>query len=365
MKEPRPYIIVVCLLLALLVNSRLYAQLIKVTSELNTDSMMIGDQVLYTLRVEAAENVDFRLPAISDTLSKNLEVLFPVSADTTFGDGRRKVEHSYVITGFEEGMQIVPAQHVEYTFNGRTDTALSMPLMMHVYEPVVDTTQAIKPIKPPINTPLTFKELLPWLGLGLGILLIASLIAVLIRRYRQRRRDPEIFRMQPKEPAHVIAFRELDRLKEEKLWERGYVKQFYTRLTEITRTYIERQYGIPAMERTTSEILQAFRRSNLEDGLLEEILEELLQLADLVKFAKEEPLPVDNQTNLNNAYLFVQKTYPMFYAEKPGPAMSMETGSFKENSQASNTGPGQVNDREITTGPGETDGTGKEGLDHG
>ncbi len=114
----------------------------------------------------------------------------------------------------------------------------------------------------------------------------------------------------------MIAFRELDRLKEQKLWERGEVKQYYTRLTDITRNYIEKQYGIPAMERTTDEILQAFRRVNTDDGILDEMLSGLLQLADLVKFAREDPLPVDNQTHLNNAYLFVQKTYPLFYREE-------------------------------------------------
>jgi hypothetical protein len=70
------------------------------------------------------------------------------------------------------------------------------------------------------------------------------------------------------------------------------------------------------MESTTEEILLAFRRSNPEDTLLDEILQELLELADLVKFAKEDPLPVDNQTNLNNAYIFVQKTYPQFFREE-------------------------------------------------
>jgi len=231
-----------------------------------------------------------------------------------------------VITSFEEGMQILPAQRVVYSFSERVDTALSMPLILRVFEPEVDTTEAIMPIKPPINTPLSFMEVLPWIGVGVGGLLLVTLVMALVWIYRQRRRDPEIFRVRPRDPAHVVAFRELDRLKEEKLWERGLVKEFYTRLTEITRTYIERQYGIPAMERTTGEILQAFSRSNTENGLLDEILEELLQLADLVKFAKEDPLPVDNQTNLNNAYLFVQKTYPLFYAEK----METEKNGEKE-----------------------------------
>jgi len=316
-KLSMPLITGICLMLVVQMNTRVSAQLVRVTSEVSSDSMMIGDQILYTLRVEAAENVDFRLPPISDTLSRNLEILSPVSADTGVTDGKKRIEHSYILTSFEEGMHIVPTQGVVYSFDGRTDTALSMPLVIRVYEPAVDITQAIKPIKPPINTPLTLMEALPWIGLGIGGLLLVTMIIALVWIYCQRKKDPAIFRVLPREPAHVIAFRELDRLKGEKLWERGYIKDFYTRLTEITRNYIERQYGIPAMERTTGEILEAFRRSNMENGILDEILEGLLQLADLVKFAREDPLPVDNQTNLNNAYLFVQKTYPMFYMEKP------------------------------------------------
>lgn len=324
-KLPRPFIPVIFLMFVVVVNNRTHAQLLTVNSQVSADSMMIGDQVLYTLRVEAAENVDFRMPLISDTLSGDLEVLYPVSADTTVADGRKRVDHSYLVTSFEDGMQVLPTQGVIYSFNGQTDTALSMPLVIRVFEPAVDTAQAIKPIKPPINTPLTFMEVLPWIGLGIGGLLLVTMVMALVWIYRERCRDPEIFSIQPREPAHVIAFRELDRLKEEKLWERGLIKQFYTRLTEITRTYIERLYGIPAMERTTGEILEAFCRSNTEDSLLDEILEELLQLADLVKFAKEDPLPMDNQTNLNNAYLFVQKTYPMFYIEKPETENKKET----------------------------------------
>jgi hypothetical protein len=353
----KPIISASFLVLFFQAGSSVHAQLIRVTSRVSSDSMMIGDQVLYTLRVEAADNVDFRLPVIRDTLSRDLEVISPVSADTAVAAGQRTVEHGYIITSFEAGMHVLPSQGVVYLFNGQTDTARSMPLMVSVYEPEVDTTKAIMPIKPPINTPVTFKEVLPWLGIGAGGLLLGTMIAALVWIYRQRRRDPEVFSYQPRDPAHVIAFRELDRLKEEKLWERGLVKQYYTRLTEITRAYIERQYGIPAMERTTGEILQAFRRSNLEDGLLEEILEELLQLADLVKFAKEEPLPVENQTNLNNVYLFVQKTFPMFYIQKPEPEEGVGTG---ENPGKDETlGTGQIRGTEVAAQPG------KEGLKNG
>jgi len=293
-----------------------HAQLISVTSELSSDSLMIGDQIIYTLRVDANDQVEFTMPILRDTLGKQLELLSLPVSDTTHTEGRRTVSQSYLVTGFEAGMQVVPAQEVIFTSGNLKDTARSMPLMIQVYEPVVDTTQAIKPIKPPLNTPLIIREILPWLAAGLGGLLVLILGGVLLRRYLQKKRHPEEYEARTLEPAHIIAFRELDKLKAEKIWEKGEVKQFYTSLTEITRTYIERQYGIPAMESTTEEILQAFRRSNPEDSLLDEILQELLQLADLVKFAKEDPLPVHNQTNLNNAYIFVQKTYPQFYREE-------------------------------------------------
>lgn len=300
-----------------LAGSGLSAQLISVKSQLSSDSMMIGDQLVYSLRVEAADHVDYVLPVLRDTLSRNLEILFAVSSDTLVSEGKRVVEHRYVITGFEPGMQLVPAQEVIYSAGDLRDTARSMPLIIQVFDPVVDTTQQIKPIKGPMNTPLTFKELVPWIGIGLGGLVLIAALILLIRRYRKGKGGPVGLPVKPLEPAHVIAFRELDKLKEEKIWEKGKVKLYYTRLTEITRRYIERQYGIPAMEQTSEEIMYDFRRSNRDDGLLDEMLKELLELADLVKFAKEDPLPIDNQTNLNNAYIFVQKTYPRFYKAEP------------------------------------------------
>ncbi len=299
--------------LFLLLLTPAQGQLIRVESLLSVDSIMIGEQITYILKVDAASGLEIMLPEISDTLSSLLEVISLLSTDTIISDDRMVIEQAYLITGFESGSQIVPSQEVIYKRGVTVDTARSMPLIINIYDPVVDTSEQIKPIKPPINTPVTFKEALPWIASGLGGLLLLGAAVWIIRIYLKRKKDPGGFSQKPLEPAHVIAFRDLDKLKEEKIWNTGEVKHYYTRLTEITRHYIERQYGIPAMESTTEEILQAFRRANPDDNLLDEILKELLELADLVKFAKEDPLPVDSQTNLNTAYIFVQKTYPLFY----------------------------------------------------
>ncbi len=112
----------------------LQAQLVSVKSELSTDSLMIGDQVIYTLRVEVADQVEFKMPLLGETLGKNLELLSPTVSDTTNAEGRRMVSQSYIITGFEAGMQMVPAQEVIYQSGNLIDTARSMPLMIQVYD---------------------------------------------------------------------------------------------------------------------------------------------------------------------------------------------------------------------------------------
>lgn len=314
---------VIVLLIGMPVMPEIQAQLISVRSEVARDSMMIGDQQRFSLHVEADTELEFRMPRWTDStgntlqfMGRDLEVLAFLSADTSFAEGKRVVNHHYLFTGFEGGSHMIPALEVSYQFKGRLDTARSMPLFIQIAEPEVDTSEQIKPIKAPINTPVNFAEILPWAGLALGILLLGVGSYILLRRYLRRKQHPEVFAMKKKEAAHVIAFRELDALKEQKMWESGQVKAFYTRLTEITRRYIENQYGIPAMESVSEEIIEAFQRVNSEGELLDEMLRDLLQLADLVKFAKEDPLPVENQTHLNNAYIFVQKTYPLFYVEE-------------------------------------------------
>lgn len=296
--------------------STMNAQIITIKSDLSSDSILIGDQVVFRLSINMDKNVQVEFPVISDTLTKEIEVLIPLSADTLSEGEKKTITQSYLVTSFEEGMHIIPALRVVYSTDQFTDTALSMPMLINVYAPSVDTTQAIRPIKPPVNTPISLKEVVPWILISYAGLLVLTLIIALIWMYTQKDKDPEVFAALKQDPPHIVAFRELDKLKEGKLWEKGRVKEFYTQLTEIIRIYIERQYGIHAMESTTDEILTTFSNISNEDELLDEMLLYLLNQADLVKFAKEDPQPVENQTNLNNAYLFVQKTYPFFFREE-------------------------------------------------
>jgi hypothetical protein len=193
----------------------------------------------------------------------------------------------------------------------------------------VDTAKALRDIKAPLKAPVTFAEILPYIGIGLLIVLI---ILAGIYYLRMRKQNKPVVRVKrPPEPAHRIALRELDQLKDEKLWQKNQVKEYYTRLTNIVRKYIEKRFGITALEQTSGEILDSFKKSGSIDNDLYGILEELLQLADLVKFAKSLPMPDENERNLNNAYTFVLRTKPRTDSTEENPEKSISKGSDNVN----------------------------------
>jgi hypothetical protein len=143
----------------------------------------------------------------------------------------------------------------------------------------------------------------------LGGIIVLGAIGVLIWYLRRRKKNKPLFGPpKPEIPAHIIAFRELRELADEKLWQKSEFKQYYTRLTGVIRHYMERRYGIQAMEMTSHEILEEWKLSGENTGDLDEKLNGLLNLADLVKFAKQKPVASENEENMERAYDFVERT---------------------------------------------------------
>ena len=110
------------------------------------------------------------------------------------------------------------------------------------------------------------------------------------------------------DPAHVIALRELEKLRDEKLWQSGDVKKYYTRLTEVLRQYLENRYRVYSLELTTRETLDALVKTGFKkDGSYNQ-LKNVLTSADLVKFAKYSPEPSENETVFQESWNFVLAT---------------------------------------------------------
>ena len=108
--------------------------------------------------------------------------------------------------------------------------------------------------------------------------------------------------------AYEIALERLNEIRQEKLWQKGRPKDYHTQLTDVLREYIHRRYGISALEQTSAEVLRAIQPQLKEQKELFAILQHILQLADLVKFAKYHPLIEEDEKSLSQAYKFVEET---------------------------------------------------------
>ncbi|MGC8824170.1 MAG: hypothetical protein ACP5PZ_06195 [Bacteroidales bacterium] len=281
---------------------------IRVDARFDSAQILIGDQIYLTVTVEQPREARVTLPNFRDSLAGKIEILkfFPIDT-TPLADGRLRIQQRYLVTSFDSGTYQVGPIVFPYVCQATSDSIISDPVILTVNTiPIKDLTK-IADIKTIIKLPLTIRELLPFMGISLlFLLLVAAAIYAYMRWKQQKPLFP--FMEKPAEPAHVIAFRELEKLKGAKLWQQGNFKEYYSRLTDIVRAYIEARFGVPALESTTPEIYQTLNGlESIPKNLIDE-LHQMLQLSDLVKFAKAEPLPDENDNAWHVAYQFVSKT---------------------------------------------------------
>jgi len=286
------------------------AQRIKATASLDSANILLGDQVKLFLEIDHPKNVEIEFPQVPDTVANHVEVLNRSSIDTFELDDEEflKQIQSFTITSFDSGSWRIPPYWFKIKMDALTDSIPSNGVTLNVFSIPVDTTQGPFDIKVPYGAPLTLKEVTPYI---LGVILIGAIIFFILYSIKRKKNNQPIFSKppKPKEPAHIIALRELDRIKNEKLWQKDKTKQYYSEVTEALRIYIEDRFEIQAMEQTSDETLESFRfrRDLLKEKSLEK-LSQILKLADLVKFAKYKPLPDDDNMTLVNAYFFVNET---------------------------------------------------------
>jgi hypothetical protein len=279
---------------------------------LDTSTIMIGDQVKMHLEltVPAKSNV-FWPEFIGDSVVMKIEILKHSRIDTlTISEGMMRFHQALLITSFDSGYyEIGP---VPFKYIRENDTVQhhlqSSRITLHVTSPEVDMEAGLRPVKPPVHAPVTLAEILPWI---LGILLVAGLVFIIIYIIRKRKNKEPVFtfRAKPALPPHVQALQDLEALRVKKLWQSGKVKKYHTELTDIVRIYIEKRFHVQALEMTTDEIMSSLEKAGVDPDPLR-ILNGSMVLADLVKFAKEQPLPAENDASMKNCTEFVNNTRP-------------------------------------------------------
>lgn len=287
-----------------------FGQEVNVISAFDTSRIYLGDQINYTLTIDKPVSYILSVPVFKDTLQKNLEILKGPLTDTSFlKDGRIRIRNRYLVTSFDSGFyQLQPVYAEMSSENGikRFYSDYAALEVMRLKIAPQDTAARIFDIIKPYRAPVTLGEILPWLLLA-GV--AAALILLLIRMIRKMRiKKTGETAEYIKEPAHVIAFRELEKLKEETLWQKGEIKLYYSRLTEILRQYLENRFGVYSLELTTPETLTELKKTGFKDDENFRKLKTSLTGADLVKFAKHNPESSENELYFDYAIEFVRGT---------------------------------------------------------
>jgi hypothetical protein len=289
---------------------RINGQEVTVSAAFDSSRIYIGDQINFTVTIIKPVSYILSIPFFKDSLQKNIEILKGPLLDTSLlKDGRMRIKQKYLVTSFDSGYYQVPPVYAEMKGeNGikRFYSDYSQLKVMRVKITPPDTTSKIFDIVKPYRAPLTVSEILPWVLL---FLLLSSAVWYLIKIIKNLRREKTGEAVElPGEPAHVIAFRQLEKLKQEKLWEKGEIKGYYTRLTEIIRYYLENRFYVYSMELTTVETLAELKKTGFREEESYRKLRTVLTGADLVKFAKFNPEPSENELQFNYAWEFVDAT---------------------------------------------------------
>ncbi len=294
---------IVCLFL----NTTLFAQ--KATVEITPRSFLIGDQATITLQLKLNAPQQVLWPVFADsTATYKLDVIKRGEVDTLKSDSSKffTLSQKIVFTSFDSGTVVIPPfsfYAMDSTFIAITDS-----LRLNVNTVAVDTSKAFRDIHDTLGEYLRFNELLPWILLSVAILLVLGF--GLFFYYRKKKNKPLFTLFQAKSmTANEFAVSELSRLREKRLWQQGQVKEYYSELTNVLRLYISQRFNIDALEMLSSEIVEQLSdHEETVDNVSS--LDELLTLADMVKFAKELPLPNDNDRFIGVAMDFVTSNLP-------------------------------------------------------
>ncbi|MDG1136356.1 MAG: hypothetical protein P8N48_05525 [Bacteroidales bacterium] len=277
-------------------------------SSLDSNAIMIGDQVEYKIGITIPQKAIVKWPLILDTITSNIEVIDRNAIDTILENDVMSLSQTILVTSFDSGYFEIPIVNFGIVFENDTTiySTSTGALFLQVYVPEVDTAQAFKPIISPFSEPYTLKEILPWV---IGFLAVIIVVSLLVYYISKRRKNKPIFssKVTPKLPPHVIALNELEELRLEKIWQSGKIKKYYTVLTNITREYLTNRYQLDALEMTSHEILNYLENKKINKNAMTK-LSGVLYMADMVKFAKANPTALENDLGISHCVDFVNET---------------------------------------------------------
>jgi hypothetical protein len=308
-KLVKTYLSFIILLIAFLGSGDTYAQTI--SARVDRDKIMIGEKILLTIEVQgvrAQNNLGWiNLP---DTVN-HFEVVERGKIDTIEVNGAVNYQQVINITSFDSGRWDIPALNVQ---GGSALT--TTPITIDVLPVDVSQLKDYNDIKEIVEVQDEKSNLI------IIILIIVTLIALAIVIWLTRRKRKVVekdFETEGNLKPLDWALAELSKLEGEDLIYKGLVKQFYQRLTDISRQYFYRQLRHSAIHQTTDEWMFSLQDMPI-DNQVKTTFFQFMRLADTVKFAKFVPPSEENNNSIHAAANMFRSVAAWKYANPNIPA---------------------------------------------
>ncbi|MBR0177435.1 MAG: BatA domain-containing protein [Bacteroidales bacterium] len=332
---------VLFLIISLIAATEIKAQNIEVEGKVNDTKVEVGKPFTLDLSLKVpygwfVEWNDF----IQDTLSEQIDIIKRGNVERTAdADSNVIVKQQLTLMTFDTGQIQLPAVGLTYaqSFDDPMRLqAFTEPIELYATTIVVDTLQPYKPIVEPIAAPIRMKDVFPWILVALLAILIGLGMWFFLKRRKAKVDENGNVVKGPLIPPYTKAIDDLKRLREEKMWQSGKVKEYFSSLTDIAREYIEGQFGVNAVEMTTDDIMEEIKPLHFSKEAYDK-LKDTMEVADLVKFAKYSATALESDTCLNNMTDFVNESYA-HYQKTLSPSASPQMEQTDCETQSSTVG---------------------------
>lgn len=312
----------ICLFMLMHVSAS--ASNVTVKAKLDSVQLLMGNISMLNVEVVADKGVKGEFPILKNKnelgvvslLNDSVELRGISSSDTIdLGSGRVQMNFKIPVQSFDSGMyRLPPIQYVvaNDTFSSNQVALKVLPVKVADDAEIEGYMPVAEPLNPSIFDHVPDFVIDYWWLILLILLLIAIVVYVILMKKKNR---PILGRKERVLTPYEIAVNSMSRLRQQKLWEQGMEKEYFTVLTEILRKYLEGRFGVNAMEMTSREIIQTLAQ-NPETKDKREYVRQILDVADFVKFAKMRPLTSDSIQSFENAMRFIEETKPVIVVEE-------------------------------------------------
>jgi hypothetical protein len=279
---------------------------ITVSSSVDKQEITIGDKIHYKLKITHGKDIKVDSPKPGANLGQ-FDILDFKENTPVEKEGKITEVIDYIISNYDIGDYKIPPLTITYkNKKGEPKELKTNEITIKVKSVVNPQEKDIRDIKDVAIIPIDYS---PYIKLGIGLVILIILIISLIYyiRYRRRKANLSLEDISVKYPPHEQAYMSLKALEEKGFIEKGKIKEFYIEFSDIIRTFIARRYEVDALERTTYELMELLKDSDIETQNTQ-LLNEILDESDFVKYAKYIPSKEIIDGTFRKAYDFVDIT---------------------------------------------------------